>query len=148
MARSATRRAGLGRGAWGPEDRGAFERCIMGFNAGPPMNPSAHNNNMQLFQTADHVVILNEMVHDARIVPLDDRPALAPQITQWHGDSRGRWDRDTLVVTTTNYTDNTNVWSGPDQTLVERFRRVDAGGPHARQDGGLIINRPATRCSH
>ncbi len=57
------------RDAFGPEDRGAFERCIMGFNSGPPMNPSAYNNNMQLFQTGDHVVILNEMVHDARVVP-------------------------------------------------------------------------------
>ncbi len=91
------------------------------------MNPSAYNNNMQLFQTADHIVILNETVHDARIIPLDGRPALAPQITQWHGDSRGRGDGETLVVTTTNYTDNTNFrGSGPDLTLVERFTRVDA----------------------
>ena len=69
--RADKRRAALGRDAHGPEDRGAFERCILGFNAGPPMNPSAYNNNMQLFQTADHVVILNEMVHDARVIPLD-----------------------------------------------------------------------------
>ncbi len=123
--RATTRREGLGRPAWGPEDRGAYERCIMGFNAGPPMNPSAYNNNMQLFQTDDYVVILNEMVHDARIIPLDGRPALPSHIRQWHGDSRGRWDGNTLVVTTTNYTDRTSFrGSGPDLTLVERFSRV------------------------
>ena len=71
-AASAARR----RPAHGPEDRGVAERCILGFNAGPPLSPSAYNNNIQLFQTPDHVVILTEMVHDARIVPLDGRPPL------------------------------------------------------------------------
>ena len=122
------RRAALGRDAHGPEDRGAFERCILGFNAGPPMNPSAYNNNMQLFQTADHVVILNEMVHDARIVPLDGSDHLPGDVRQWRGDSRGRWEGDTLVIETKNFTDKTSFrGTGPGLHLVERFTRVEEG---------------------
>ena len=86
------------------EDRNIGERCILGFNSGPPMIPSAYNNVFQLFQTPDHVVILNEMVHDARIVALDDSAHLPPHMRQWHGDSRGHWDGDTLVVETINVT--------------------------------------------
>ena len=115
------------RDAYGPEDRGAFERCIMGFNSGPPMNPSAYNNNMQLFQTDDHVVILNEMVHDARVVPLDGSPHLPGHVRQWKGDSRGRWEGNTLVVETRNFTAKTSFrGSGPDLRLVERFTLLDA----------------------
>ena len=123
--RVAARRAALGRDAHGPEDRGAFERCILGFNAGPPMNPSAYNNNMQLFQTADYVVILNEMVHDARIIPLDRSGHLPDGVRQWRGDSRGRWDGETLVIETRNFTDKTSFrGTGPNLHLVERFTRV------------------------
>ena len=126
--RAGLRRTALGRDAHGPEDRGAFERCILGFNAGPPMNPSAYNNNMQLFQTADHVVILNEMVHDARIVPLDGSDHLPDDVRQWRGDSRGRWDGDTLVIETRNFTDKTSFrGTGPRLHLVERFTRVEDG---------------------
>ena len=126
--RADLRRAALGRDAHGPEDRGAFERCILGFNAGPPMNPSAYNNNMQLFQTADHVVILNEMVHDARIVPLDGSNHLPDGVRQWRGDSRGHWEGDTLVIETKNFTDKTSFrGSGPGLYLVERFTRVEEG---------------------
>ncbi len=126
-ARGAERGARLGRDAFGPEDRGAFERCILGFNSGPPMTPSAYNNNMQLFQTDDHVVILNEMVHDSRIVPLDGSAHLPNDVRQWMGDSRGRWDGDTLVVETRNFSDKTNFrGSGPEMRLVERFTRADS----------------------
>ena len=126
--RADMRRTALGRDAHGPEDRGAFERCILGFNAGPPMNPSAYNNNMQLFQTADHVVILNEMVHDARIVPLDGSDHLPGDVRQWRGDSRGRWEGDTLVIETKNFTDKTSFrGTGPGLHLVERFTRVAEG---------------------
>ena len=126
--RAAARRAALGRDAHGPEDRGAFERCILGFNAGPPMNPSAYNNNMQLFQTADHVVILNEMVHDARIVPLDGSDHVPDDVRQWSGDSRGHWDGDTLVIETKNFTAKTSFrGTGPGLHLVERFTRVEEG---------------------
>ncbi len=125
QARTAARREALGRDAHGPEDRGAFERCILGFNAGPPMNPSAYNNNMQLFQTADYVVILNEMVHDARIIPLDGSSHLPGGVRQWRGDSRGRWEGDTLVIETRNFTDKTSFrGTGPNLRLVERFTRV------------------------
>jgi hypothetical protein len=124
-----------GIGADGPEDRGLGVRCLLGFNSGPPMMPSAYNNNMQLFQTAAYVVILNEMVHDARIVPLDRQPHLPENVRQWMGDARGHWDGDTLVVETTNFTNKTpsfnptitsSVGTGETLTLIERFRRVDA----------------------
>jgi hypothetical protein len=126
-ARGAERGERLARDAHEPEDRGAFERCILGFNSGPPMNPSAYNNNMQLFQTDDHVAILNEMVHDSRIIPLDGSAHLPDDVRQWMGDSRGRWEGDTLVVETQNFTDKTNFrGSSKDMHLVERFTRVDA----------------------
>ena len=110
------------------EDRGIAERCILGFNAGPPMESSAYNNIMQVFQTEDHVVILNEMVNDSRIVPLDGRAHLPGGVQQWRGDSRGRWEGDTLVIETTNFTAKTSVrGSGPGLNLVERLTRVDDG---------------------
>jgi len=110
----------------GPEDRSLGERCLL-FSAGPPMLSGPYNNYVQLFQTRDHVVIFNEMIHDARIVPLDGRPHLAPGIRGLLGDSRGRWDGDTLVVETTNFTDKTTVrGSGQRLRLVERFTRADA----------------------
>ena len=104
-------------------------RCILGFNSGPPMTPSAYNNYVQLIQTPEQVVILNEMNHNARIVPLDGRPHLGPHLRQWVGDSRGRWDGDTLVVETTNFLRETAVLQGQSTAnlhLVERFTRVDA----------------------
>ena len=110
------------------EDRGIAERCILGFNAGPPMESSAYNNIMQVFQTEDHVVILNEMVNDSRIVPLDGRAHLPGGVRQWRGDSRGRWEGDTLIIETTNFTAKTSVrGSGPGLNLVERLTRVDDG---------------------
>jgi hypothetical protein len=116
-----------GKSAAGPEDRLLAERCILGFNSGPPMVPSAYNNNMQVFQTRDHVVILNEMVHSARIIPLDGRPHLPRTLRQWVGDSRGRWEGDMLVVETTNFLRETGFrGSSANMRLVERFRRVDA----------------------
>jgi len=115
------------RAAHGPEDRNLWERCILASNAGPPMSPSAYNNNVQFFQTPETVVIFNEMINDARIVPLDGRPHLPPNIRQWRGDSRGRWEGNTLVVETTNFRDETN-FRGASKSLhvVERFTRVDA----------------------
>jgi len=120
--------------AAGPEDRGLAERCIVGFNAGPPMLPSGYNNHMLLVQTSDYVAILNEMNHDVRMIPLDGRPNLSSTMRQWAGVSRGRWEGDTLVVKTTNFTDkrasfvtNLNAYgTGATLTLTERFRRTDA----------------------
>ncbi len=102
-------------------------RCIVGFNSGPPMTPSAYNNNMQLFQTEDHVVVLNEMVHSARVIPIDGRPHLDAGIPQQMGDSRGYWDGDTLVVETRNFLRGTGFLggqTGPHFRLEERFTRV------------------------
>jgi hypothetical protein len=90
-----------------PESLGLSERCLVGFNAGPPIMPSAYNNNLRIVQTPDHVMIMTEMVHDARIIPTDGRPQLPADIRQWYGSSRGYWDGAVLVVETTNFTDKT-----------------------------------------
>ena len=125
------RAAGIG--ADGFEDRGLAERCLLGFNSGPPIVPAGYNQNLQIFQTPDHVVILHEMVHDARIVPLDGRGRLPAAISQWMGDSRGYWDGDTLVVESTNFSEKvasfnpsvaTAVGDGSTLRLTERFRRA------------------------
>jgi hypothetical protein len=109
------------------------ERCIMGFNSGPPMVPGPYNNLVQIFQSPGYVVIVNEMVHDARIVPLDGRPRLGEALRFWSGDSRGRWDGNTLVVETRNFTDHgTGTFGLPGLTdarmrLIERFTRTEDG---------------------
>jgi hypothetical protein len=108
-------------------DRTLADRCLVGFNAGPPMIPGAYNNNVQLLQTPGYVVIVNEMVHDARLVPLDGRPHLPPHLRQWKGDSRGHWEGDTLVVDTINFHRETSLrGSTARMILVERFTRLDA----------------------
>lgn len=117
-----------GIGKDGPEDRGLSERCLVGFNSGPPFMPSMYNNNLQIFQTAKHVVIMTEMIHDARIVPLDGRPYPANDIQQWSGVSRGYWDGDSLVVETRNFNDLTQSFasagSSVNKVLTEKFTRV------------------------
>ena len=125
--RAAARAEVVRGGPAGPEDRSLWERCILGGNAGPPMAPSAYNNNVQLFQTPGSVAILNEMINDTRIVRLDGRPHLPGHIRQWRGDSRGRWDGNTLVVDTTNFRDETNLrGAARNLHVVERFTRVAA----------------------
>jgi len=118
-----------GIGKDGPEDRGLSERCLIGFNAGPPFTGGGYNANVQIFQNRDHAVIMTEMVHDARIVPLDDRGELDNDIRQWSGDSRGYWDGDSLVVITRNFTDLTPSFNrfgnAKDKMLTERFTRTD-----------------------
>ena len=117
---------GIGRD--GPEDRGLSERCLVGFNAGPPLSPSVYNNNLQIIQNRDHLVILTEMVHDARIVKLEKHPALDENVDLWSGDSRGHWDGDTLVVVTQNFNGLTQSFDGfgtsKNKILTERFTRV------------------------
>jgi hypothetical protein len=110
-----------------PEARSLGERCLS-FNAGPPMLPGPYNNYVKLLQSQGALVIANEMIHDARMVPLDGRPHLPSAVHVWLGDSRGRWEGDTLVVDTKNFTDRTN-FRGADENLhlTERFTRVDAG---------------------
>ena len=112
----------------GPEDRGLSERCIVGFNSGPPFVPSLYNNNMQIFQNQDTAVILTEMIHDARIVPLVERPPLHDDIRLWSGDSRGWWEGDSLVVETKNFTGYRQTFASTgtdyDMVLTERFTRT------------------------
>lgn len=110
----------------GPENRSLQERCLS-FNAGPPILPGPYNNYVQIRQFADHVVLFTEMIHDARVVPIGNQPHLPASITLWLGDSRARWDGDTLVVETTNFNGKVGT-RGTDENLrlVERFSRADA----------------------
>jgi hypothetical protein len=110
----------------GPEDRSLAERCLS-FNAGPPILPGPYNNYLQVFVFSDYVVVMNEMIHDARVIPTDGRPHLPERMRRFLGDSAGRWEGQTLVVDTTNFTDKTTVrGSGERMHLVERFTRTDA----------------------
>ncbi len=115
----------------GPEALPLAERCILGFNSGPPMVPGPYNNLVQLVQGPGYVSIINEMVHDVRIVPLNDRPHLGGAIRSWKGNSRGHWEGSTLVVETRGFTDNGTATFGlpglidRNLTLVERFTRLD-----------------------
>ncbi len=149
------RAAGIGADSY--EDRGLAERCLLGFNSGPPIVPVGYNQNIQIFQTRDHVVILHEMVHDVRIVPLtlDGRDPLPDTVRQWMGSSRGYWDGDTLVVETRNFTGKTasfnpSVWtaagSGTTLHLTERFRRVadDTLLYEYTVDDSMTFSRPFT----
>jgi len=89
------------------------------------MLPGPYNNNFQILQTRDRVVILNEMIHDTRIIPLDGSPHLPDNIRQWRGDSRGHWEGKTLVVDTTNFSGEYS-FRGSDRNLhlIERFTRT------------------------
>jgi len=122
--------------AAGPEDLTTWDRCLLGFNAGPPIIGGGYNANVQLFQTADYVVLVTEMVHDARIIPLDGRSALPKHMRQWKGDSRGHWDGDTLVIESRNFQaggtgtlslKNGGLGFSTDENLrlTERIRRIN-----------------------
>ena len=108
----------------GPEDRSLWERCL---TRGVPRLPGGYNNHFQIVQSADSVVILIEMIHEARVIPLDRRPHLEAGIRQWLGDSRAHWEGETLVVDTTNFSDKTNFrGSGSGLHLIERITRTSA----------------------
>ena len=101
-------------------------RCITTDRAGPPMLAGAYNNNYQIVQAPGYVMILVEMIHDARIIPLDGRPHLPGNARQWMGSYRGRWEGDTLVVETTNFNGKSPFrGSSEHMRLIERFTRVD-----------------------
>jgi hypothetical protein len=128
----------------GPEDRGPYERCITRGLPGAMM-PGFYNHNYHVFQTPDYVVIQVEMIHDARIIPLDGRPHVGGGIKQWLGDSRGRWEGTTLVVETTNLRNvdlrNAAVFGTSERgRVVERFTRL---GPDA-MDYRVTVEDPAT----
>ena len=114
------------------EEMQPSDRCIQSRAAGPPLSALAYNQNMHLFQTPDYVAILNEQIHDTRIIPLDGRPNLPPQFRHWLGDARGRWEGDTLIVETANFREEREqvpqmyLTSNERMSLVERFTRVDA----------------------
>jgi len=111
----------------GPENRGLAEQCIIWGNEGPPMIPVGYNSNLQIVQGPGYVAILQEMIHDVRVIPTDGSPHVSSNVRQWMGDSRGHWEGDALVVDTTNFTDKT-AFRGSSENLhvVERFRRADA----------------------
>jgi len=115
----------------GPEDFALPVRCLVWPTSGPPMVPGPYNNNYQIVQTHDYIAIDVEMIHDARIIPLDGRPHLSSAIRRWMGDSVGHWEGDTLVVDTTNFTDKTH-FRGSDRNLhvIESFKRT---GPDSLQ---------------
>ncbi len=124
----------------GPEGLSPWDRCI---TRGLPeaMLPSAYNNNLQLVQTPAHVVIITEMIHEARIVPVDGRGHLSEKLRAWNGDSRGRWEGDTLVVDTTNFSDKANFRGARENLKVlERFTPIDAGTIEYR----LTVDDPTT----
>ncbi len=114
-----------------PENRPLRERCILSrSSAGPPMTPNpVYNNNYTIVQTADHVVIMSEMVHDARIIRFGEGPRLPDHVRPWMGDSWAHWEGDVLVIETTNLhplqTFLVNMPPSPDLTVIERLSRVD-----------------------
>lgn len=108
----------------GPEGRTTVDRCITGFVGGPPMIPGSYNNNMQLVQTEDHVMILNEMVHTARIIPYADDFDIKQG--KWEGNSIARWEDDTLVIETKGWYHTYNLRGMSNEAyVVERFSRAD-----------------------
>ena len=113
--------------ATGPEDVGLWSRCIVAGNAGPPIKSGPYNNTVQIFQTPDVVALLHEQIHNVRMITLGGRPQ-AP-LRQWTGQSRGRWEGDTLIVETANLygaaAASFAVGATEDVRLTERFARID-----------------------
>ena len=112
------------------ENRSMFDRCIMGFNAGPPMTSGTYNNNVMIFQAPGYVAILNEMVHNARIIPIADDTApdddtAMPPFAQRSGVSRAHWEGETLVIETTQFAGGSSSLSSTNMHLVERLTRID-----------------------
>ncbi len=109
------------------QDRSLTERCIYWATAGPPMLPGPYNNLYQIYETPGAVTILSEMIHEARMIPLDGRPHLPAAIRLWTGDPRGHWEGETLVIETTNFNDKTRFrGSSENLKVAERLTRVDA----------------------
>jgi len=104
----------------GPEWLGSSDRCLVGFNAGPPLKPGSYNNILRIVQTPGYVVLVTEMIHEARIIPMDGRPHLPSELRRWQGDSRARWEGDSLVIDTINFTDKTSTYYIPGGPLVTK----------------------------
>ncbi|HJN45757.1 MAG: hypothetical protein CL477_10075 [Acidobacteria bacterium] len=109
------------------ENRSSADRCLTGFNAGPPMVSGTYNNNVMIFQTPGYVAILNEMVHNARIVPLEEAGTHTdgPPFPQVSGVSRGHWEDETLVIETSQFAGGSSGLSSTNMHLVERLTRID-----------------------
>jgi hypothetical protein len=116
----------------GPENVGMWVRCV---TLGLPMLPVGYNNSIQIVEAPGYVVVLREMIHEARVIPMDGRPHAPPSVRTYGGDSRGHWEGDTLVVDTTNFMDKYNYFRTrdfpreaftPDLHLIERFTRTAA----------------------
>ena len=107
------------------ENRSSADRCIMGFNAGPPMVSATYNNNVMIFQAPGYVAILNEMVHNVRIVPIDDNATQTPPFAQYSGVSRGHWEGQTLVIETAQFRGGSSGLTSTNMSLVERLTRLD-----------------------
>jgi hypothetical protein len=109
------------------ENRSSGDRCLMGFNAGPPMVSATYNNNVMIFQAPGYVAILNEMVHNARIIPLVDAGEVErPPFDQYSGVSRGYWEGETLVIETDQFRGGSSGLTSTNMELVERLTRIDA----------------------
>ena len=107
-----------------PESFSLGERCV---NFGVPRTQAGYNSYFQIVQTPAYVMIMSEMAHDARVIPLDGRPHLPPAVRVWNGDSRGRWEGDTLVIDTTNFSSKSDFMGAHENLhLTERLRRVAA----------------------
>ena len=123
----------------GPEDLPLSHRCV---TFGVPRLGAGYNSYFQFLQARDYVAIRQEMIHDVRIIPMDGRPHLASSVKQWHGDPRGRWDGDTLVVETTNFSPKSRLqnMSAENLHVIERFTRI---GPKTIQ-WQVTVNDPST----
>jgi hypothetical protein len=126
QARAAARKA-MGGPADSVQHRALSERCITWGHEGPPMLPVGYNANVKIVQSAETIVIIQEMTHNTRVIPLVSKPALGDAFRHWSGESRGWWEGDTLVVQTTNYND-TIAWRGGSRNMkvTERFNLTDA----------------------
>jgi len=143
-ARARPRQGGsFGVGPWEKiQDFSLYDRCITRGAIGSFM-PAVYGNGARIVQTPNAIVITYEMIHDTRIIPLDSKPALGSNIQLWMGDARGRWEGDTLVVESSNFTDRTAVGGSPHSTqlrLTERFTRIDP----EMIDYEITVNDPLT----
>jgi hypothetical protein len=138
LARRTAMFAVMSRPAQGPQDRGLQERCI---TFGSPQLISGYQSYTQIQQTSDYAIVMTEMIHDARLIPLDGRPHVPSAIQGWLGDSRGHWEGDTLVVDSTNYKPNSFMSASSEKLhVIERFTRT---GPESLKYE-ITVNDPGT----
>jgi hypothetical protein len=131
----------------GPEWMGTSDRCLAGFNAGPPLMSASYNNILRIVQAPGYVVLVTEMIHEARIIPMDGRPHLPSELRRWQGDSRARWEGDSLVIDTINFTDKKSTFlipSGPLVTKATQEARPNAPRGHVGSAKNLHLTERLT----